>query len=104
MPALLWAVKNPDAGKLIAAYRHYKQPIPKGLEPPELSDIEQYYWRAYWDLSSERQAGGPIPWTAIRRYFEVDGFGRFADFKRIITAMDSAYLEAIEARRPKKER
>jgi len=97
-------VRNPDAGRLIAAYRHFKQPIPKGLEPPELSDVERYYWRAYWDLSSERQAGGTIPWTAIRRYFEVEGFGRFADFKRIITSMDSAYLEAIEAKRSKRER
>src|SRR5690606_41840848 len=99
MPALLWAVKNPDAGKLIAAYRHYKQPIRKGLEPPELSDVEQYYWRAYWDLSSERQAGEPIPWTAIRRYLEVEGCGRFADLKRIIRATDAASPEERAARR-----
>lgn len=97
-------MKNPDAGRLIAAYRHFKQPISKGLEPPELSDVEQYYWRAYWDLSSERREGGPIPWTAIRRYFDVEGFGRFSDFKGIITSMDKAYFEAMEARRSDRER
>jgi len=57
-----------------------------------------FYWEAFWDLSGERQAGCPIPWTAIRQYYDREGFGRFSDFHRIIKTMDRAYLEAVEAR------
>lgn len=87
-------MKNPDAHKLIAFYEHYGQEIPAGLIPPELQDIEQQYWGAFWDMSGDRQAGGPIPWMALRRYWEVSGFDDFSTFQRIIKSMDNAYLEA----------
>jgi len=69
------------------------------LIPPELNDIEQDYWVAFWDLAGDRQAGGPIPWTAVWQYFQVEGFGNFHAFKRIIKIMDSVYMKASE---PKK--
>jgi len=64
------------------------------LIAPPLHDIEHDYWQAFSELSGDRQMGGPIPWSAIRRYYEVEGFGSFDTFKRIIMTMDRAFLEA----------
>lgn len=70
--------------------------MPEALIPPELEDIEESYWQAFLDLSSGRQAGGQIPWTAIWQYFQVEGFGDFHSFHRVIKIMDGAYMKAIE--------
>ena len=65
--------------------------------PPELHDIELFYWQAFWDLCTERQVtmGGamPIPLSAIRKYEEDNGcHGR--EFIDIMRKMDAAYLNA----------
>lgn len=94
MACLRWHINNPDGGRLIAAYRHHGVEIPKGLEQPELKDVEHYYWQAFCDLSGDRQDGGSIPWTAIRRYWEVDGFGDFPALKKIIGVLDGVVIES----------
>lgn len=54
-----------------------------------MHDIEHWYWEAFWELSTDRQAGmsdGPIPWSSIKNYC-VD-----SEFAIIIRAMDSVYM------------
>lgn len=67
-----------------------------------MHDVEKYYWSAFWDLSGDRQAGGAIPWSAAWQYFQVDGFGKFRDFHKIIKLMDNVYSEATKPKAPKK--
>jgi len=50
---------------------------------------------AFWDLAGDRQDGGPISWLAIWQYFQVEGFGDFHTFQRIIKNMDSFYIKAV---------
>lgn len=82
---------NPQAGDIISAYERFGVDLPDDLICPTLHDVELYYWGAFWELSTERQASMhgalPIPISAIRQYG-----GQDADFYAIIRAMDSAYL------------
>jgi len=81
-----------------------------GIEPPEdalepeLLPEAVFYREAFTDLSGDRPLGamggaGPIPWSSIDRYAqraEVEGDG-FDRLKRMIRAMDRAYLEHMAA-------
>lgn len=90
----MWALNNPNAKKIIEDYERFGQEVPKGLTPPELNDVEWSLWRAFWDLSTDRQIGmaaGPIMWTSISRYAPSTGLGMQV-FSSIIRAMDDAYL------------
>jgi hypothetical protein len=78
--------------------------IERGLEPPaqfyerpEIFPYNQFYWEAFWDLSTERQIGmaaGPIPRSAIIAYAqEYDIVGDDFDlFYRMLRTMDGHYL------------
>lgn len=83
-------MENPNAHEVIEAYERFGVEVPDTLVGPELSDIEEYYWQAFSDLSTERQATvgglGQIPWSAIMRY------NSSPEFVEIIRRMDSAYL------------
>lgn len=87
---------NPDAGEVIEAYTRFGVDIPEALIPPSLADVELYYWDAFWNLSTERQAtmngSGPIPWLKIRAYASIAQVGHVNEFCAIIRAMDSVYL------------
>lgn len=94
---MLWSIEYPDAPKIIAAYQFHGEPIPKALIAPELHDIEWHLWRAFWDLSTERQAGmaaGPIPWSAMVKYWQCERWLPMEQFARVIREMDGAYREA----------
>lgn len=62
--------------------------------PPHL----QFHYVAFWELSTDRQIGfgiGPLPWSAIDRYagrFGIDDPDEFDRFKRLMRAMDRAFL------------
>ena len=59
--------------------------------PPDLHDIEWPIWEAFWDLSTDRQAG-PIPWSSIQRISRrVHGIDPGV-FSILIRAMDGVYL------------
>lgn len=90
-----WRLDNPNAEQLIKDYERFGQDAPDSLVAPELHDIELSLWVAFWELSSERQAGmtvGSIPWSAIRSYAQECRVLEFNIFLRIIRAMDNAYL------------
>lgn len=91
----MWALDNPNAHDEIAAYRKFNQDIPDSLIPPDLHDVEEYIWDAFWELSTDRQVGmgpGPIPHTSIQRMAgEFSALGG-KTFQHLIRAMDVAYL------------
>ncbi len=87
-----WRLDNPNAREQIEAFERFEQDIPESLIPPNLTDVEWFYWSAFWELSTDRQKGedtGPIPWSSIRAYASDD---RMNVFSTIIRAMDDAYL------------
>lgn len=61
------------------------------------------YWTAYHELQSDRHQGmalGPIPWSSIVRWAELNGLGDVHDISvltRYIRAMESADREIDEA-------
>ena len=60
-----------------------------------------YYLEAFWELSTCRSYGvgeGPIPFSAIKDYFEVFPDENFYDFLRIIRTMDDTYLAEKRAK------
>lgn len=90
-----WALQNPDAYKVIADYERFGQEPPESLYPPDLHDIEIFYWRAFWRLTKDRAIGmkpGPIPWSSIIKYVEIEGIRDEGLFNDVIEAMDSVYM------------
>ena len=86
-------------------------------EEPALIRGDEFYLRAFWELSSERQFGhaiGPIPWSKIVEFGERAGldYAMGQVFVRVIRELDEAYLEwqrtqqkrRTEQTRPKKKR
>ncbi len=83
-------------------------------EEPGVERGDEFYLRAFWELSSERQFGqaiGPVPWSKIVQY----GVRRNLDdammvvFESVVRNLDEAYLKwqrdqqkrRIEQTRPK---
>jgi len=85
------------------------QPLPPEARTPEPGtdrDIEEWFFRAFHDLSTCRDYSfgvGPIPWIAIDRYSERAGLDDVNHdcFVYLMREMDSAYLrwEAAEEKR-----
>lgn len=76
-----------------------------------MSQGEEFYIRAFWDLDTCRTMGfalGPIPWDRIRDYAAVHQLDEdlIEPFIRIIRELDKAFLEweATEAERRSKQR
>ena len=65
-------------------------------EPPYVRG-DEFYMRAFWELSSERQFGqaiGPIPWSKIVSYGERQGLDNtmLKVFEHVIRELDEQYL------------
>lgn len=75
------------------------QPDPEWLaNQPELLPGEDFYMRAFWDLSTERQVGftlGPIPGSLIDEYGSRNGldFDTMDLFRAVIRMLDDAYIK-----------
>lgn len=83
---------------------------PKALiDRPELFPGNEWYLEAFWELSTDRDAGmalGPIPFSAINQYgkrLALDA-EEFDTFRIMIRALDGAYLDHAEARRKAREK
>lgn len=68
------------------------------LEEPDLLPGDEFYVKAFWDLSTERYFGwavGPIPWSRIVAYGERCNLddGMISVFVYVIRSMDEAYQE-----------
>lgn len=78
-----------------ADYERFDQEVPKSLIPPELHDVEWFYWQAFWELSTDRQAGmstGPIPWSSIAGYAASHPWVDLSSFVSIMRTMDGVYV------------
>jgi hypothetical protein len=81
-------------------------PLPFLENEPELAEHLQFEWRAFRDLSTDRQQGfgiGPIPWTSLDRYavrHAIDDPDEFDRFRQLMQAMDSAYCEHVKSLNP----
>jgi hypothetical protein len=66
---------------------------------PTVPDHLVFLWKAFWDLSSDRQVGmalGPIPWSSIDRYSVRHGVNNIDEFEymlALLKGMDEVYLE-----------
>lgn len=92
---------------IIAMARKTGMPLPdKIANKPELIGGLEIYWKAFVELSSDRQIGmaeGPIPWSsmnmwAIRHGIYGDDFDRFI---AILRSLDEAYLQKQNKSRKK---
>lgn len=74
--------------------------IPEEDLPPPLLEECEFVYRAFWELSTDRQVGmglGGIPWSSINAYAERYGIASIDDFDHfasLIRATDAAYLDA----------
>jgi hypothetical protein len=82
-------------------------PLPqKFIDKPKLTPGLEFYWRAFWELSTCRAIGmseGPVPWTAMDRYalryeLEEEDFDRFV---LIMKGMDIVYIKIRDVQRAK---
>ena len=75
-----------------------RTPLPEAIaNAPELAPGLGLYFGAFFDLTTCRAQGwsqGPIPWTAIDRYAEANGFlgEQRVDLFHHVRAMDAGYL------------
>ena len=91
--------------RILAECVRLGQPIPdRILNAPEIPDFMQFYFDAFFELTTDRQIGfgeGPIPSRSIRELcdrLDLD-YDERRDFVYFIRLMDSSYLES---RQPKK--
>lgn len=74
-------------------------PLPdKIANKPELTSGLELYWKAFVELSSDRQismAEGPIPWSSMNMWAHRHGiFGDdFDRFVAVLRSLDEAYLQ-----------
>lgn len=69
-------------------------------ECPDLSEGDQFFMRAFWDLTTERQVGfsmGQIPDSRIDEYGRRKGLdsGSMDLFRAVIRMLDDAYLKWV---------
>lgn len=73
------------------------------LYPPNVLPEAEFYYRAWCELSGDRQMGmggvGPIPFMSLDRYadrYGVHNVDEFSLFSRIMRAMDSVYIKHVK--------
>lgn len=109
---MLWEMRYEKMSYSIEASIRKGRSLPEWyLDEPEIIPADAFYLKAFYDLSTCRQAGmglGPIPWRDIKEYalfykLDDDIIEAFVD---IIMDMDRAYLEMkseeLENSKPKK--
>ena len=67
-------------------------------EQPEIQPAHLWIWKAFHELTTERDLGfgvGPIPWQRIREYGDREGLdeSEFETFREVIRALDTEYLK-----------
>ena len=74
---------------------------------PEVTEIDEFFLRAFWDLSTCRSVGmsvGPIPWRDMSEYARVEGLDPDvrAAFIQVLRQLDVKYLDWHRAQEEKK--
>lgn len=88
-----------NEAKIVEQAQRLNMPLPEKIrDKPRLRVGLEFYWRAFWELSTDRDIGmaeGPIPWTAIHWWAARHDI-RGEEFDRLvllIKAMDVVYIE-----------
>lgn len=96
---MLWELDYSDKGFSLESAIAKGRPLPKWAEnEPVLCPGDEFYIKAFFDLSSCREVGmgiGPIPWRDILTYAIFFGLEEdlIDPFIQIIREMDSGYLK-----------
>jgi hypothetical protein len=78
------------------------------LKRPRLHPQFQFYWDAFWELSSDRQVGmaiGRIPFSSIDRYaqrYDLDQVDEFDLFREVMRSMDAEFRRLSSPEESKK--
>ena len=100
--------QGPNEAKIIAQAKKMKMPLPERIKnKPKILVGLEFYWRAFDDLSGDRDVGmgvGPIPWRAIhdwalRNRVWGDDFERLV---MVIRGLDAVFMEKQGAKNKKK--
>lgn len=70
---------------------------------PQIEPYQQFFWVAFWELSSDRQLGGmggvgSISFSSIDRYaqrFGITDPDEFRRFLRIVRSLDARYVAKV---------
>lgn len=97
---MLWYLEHGEHEDTIREQmRVNKMPAPKWIEEkPELLPGLEFYWKAFWELSTCRQvttAEGPIPWDAMYFWAEKHDINdeEFDRFVTVLKNVDNDYLK-----------
>lgn len=97
------------ADKIIKAALEEGDEIPESIRnKPVLNPENEFYWRCFWDLSSDRKFGDfgifNITWQSIYNYCQ--SFGLSADMSRdvfcVVRQVDNYYCNKINTENKKK--
>lgn len=105
---MLWELRAQRDGFAVEALEARGAPIPEwAKDRPRLTEGDEWYIHAFWELSSTRQVGfspGPIPWHHIVDYGSRAGLDEdMIDVAvRVIRALDHAYLGWVREQDEKK--
>lgn len=85
--------------KIVEQAQKLGMPLPAVMaNKPRLLMGLDFYWRAFWELSTDRDIGmaeGPIPWTAMNQWairYNIVNY-EFDRFVILIKGMDSVYID-----------
>lgn len=93
---------NDEEEIALAAIRNFGGRMPEFLKnSPRLQPGLELHYRAFWELTSCRQYGmgvGPIPWTAIKEWCEVNytlDEPDFEYFSAVLRGLDAIYMKWV---------
>lgn len=102
---MLYAIEQgPIEQSVIVNCQRTRRPLPPSiLNAPRLSPGLEIFFAAFFDLSSCRVMGGPIPWQATWNYATAYGYSeeQEEDLQYYITRMDGEYLQHMSKKAPK---
>ena len=93
---LLFELRNERDGFQVEAAQKKGRPLPDWFaEQPDLQPGDDFWLSAFFELSTTRHDGGPIPWDKIMLYADRSGLdGDLAGtLQAVIRSMDSAFLK-----------
>jgi len=100
-----WNLRVGDKLEFLQSLHDSGKVVPEIRDRPSAVGYE-WLWQAFIDLNTCRTYGmgpGPIPWTAIQRYTEVEEFGEEDTWilHRVIRQLDNVWLDHKASTVPK---
>ena len=106
----MWELKYGEHEETMWARLGDASHIPDQLKnAPVLMDGQEFYWNAFWRLSSDRPVGmglGPIPFSSVVMYaslYDMDHEG-LTELAHIMQGMDNAFLKYQQEKSDKEKK